>query len=88
MSQPFPEHKYLSGNFAPILFEADIAEYVNYVTPVEGVKAILRKRDPELAENQLIFPSPAYTKNCSFESELGGEMGRNVTKAFNDVLNG
>jgi spermidine/putrescine transport system substrate-binding protein len=68
--------------------QADIAEYVNYVTPVAGVKAILRKRDPELAENQLIFPSPSYTKNCSFESELGGEMGRNVTKAFNEVING
>ena len=39
--------------------QADIAEYVNYVTPVKGVKAILRKRDPELAENQLIFPSTA-----------------------------
>jgi spermidine/putrescine transport system substrate-binding protein len=68
--------------------QADIAEYVNYVTPVAGVKAILRKRDPELAENQLIFPSQSYTKNCSFESELGGELGRNVTKAFNEVLNG
>jgi spermidine/putrescine transport system substrate-binding protein len=68
--------------------QADIAEYVNYVTPVRGVKAILRKRDPELAESQLIFPSQAYTKNCSFESELGGELGRNVSKAFNEVLNG
>jgi spermidine/putrescine transport system substrate-binding protein len=68
--------------------QADIAENVNYVTPVEGVKAILRKRNPELAENQLIFPSQSYTKNCTFESELGGELGRNVTKAFNEVLNG
>jgi spermidine/putrescine transport system substrate-binding protein len=68
--------------------QADIAEYVSYVTPVKGVKAILRKRDPELAESQLIFPSQAYTKNCSFESELGGELGRNVSKAFNEVLNG
>jgi spermidine/putrescine transport system substrate-binding protein len=68
--------------------QADIAEYVNYVTPVSGVKAILRKRDPALAENQLIFPSPEYTKNCSFESKLGGELGRNVSKAFNEVLTG
>jgi len=68
--------------------QADIAEYVNYVTPVKGVKAILRRRDPALAENQLIFPSAEYTKNCSFESELGGELGRNVSKAFNEVLAG
>ena len=41
--------------------QADIAEWVNYVTPVAGVKGILRKRDPELARNQLIFPSKSYT---------------------------
>jgi spermidine/putrescine transport system substrate-binding protein len=62
--------------------QADIAEYVNYVTPVEGVKQILAKRDPALAHNQLIFPSPAYTKNCSFESALAGKLGEEVEKAF------
>jgi spermidine/putrescine transport system substrate-binding protein len=68
--------------------QADIAEYVNYVTPVEGVKEILAKRDPALARNQLIFPSEKYTKNCTFESELGGELGRNVQKAFTQAING
>ena len=32
---------------------ANIAEYVNYFCPVEGVKEILTKRNPELANNQL-----------------------------------
>ena len=68
--------------------QADIAEYVNYVTPVKGVKAILAKRDPALAKNQLIFPSQAYTKNCSFESELGGKLGEKITKEFNGVITG
>ena len=36
--------------------QADIAEFVQYVTPVDGVKDVLAKRDPKLAENQLIFP--------------------------------
>ena len=36
--------------------QANIAEYVNYVTPVEGVKQVLAKREPKLAKNQLIFP--------------------------------
>lgn len=66
--------------------QADIAEYVNYVTPVAGVKQILAKRDPALARNQLIFPSQAYTKNCSFESELGGKLGQRITQEFNEVL--
>jgi spermidine/putrescine transport system substrate-binding protein len=68
--------------------QADIAEYVNYVTPVEGVKPILAKRDPELARSKLIFPTASYTKNCTFEPVLDGEQGREVTKAFNAVVNG
>jgi spermidine/putrescine transport system substrate-binding protein len=68
--------------------QADIAEWVNYVTPVEGVKEILRKRDPQLAKNQLIFPSASYTKNCTFEPVLGGTQGEEVTKAFSQVVGG
>jgi spermidine/putrescine transport system substrate-binding protein len=69
--------------------QANIAEYVNYVTPVEGVKQVLAKRDPELASNQLIFPSSTFTKKCSatpvFKSE---EEELKVIKAFDAVLNG
>jgi spermidine/putrescine transport system substrate-binding protein len=68
--------------------QADIAAYVNYVTPVAGVKQILAKRNPALARNQLIFPSAKYTRNCTFEPVLPGELGDAVTKAFNAVVNG
>jgi spermidine/putrescine transport system substrate-binding protein len=67
--------------------QANIAAYVNYVTPVEGVKPILAKRDPELAENQLIFPSSSFTKNCSATPILEGEEEQKVVKAFDAVLN-
>ena len=67
--------------------QADIAEYVNYVTPVEGVKQIIAKRNPELAKSQLIFPSQSYTKNCSTEPALAGKLGEEVNKAFQTVLN-
>ncbi len=66
--------------------QADIAEYINYVTPVKGVKEILAKRDPALARNQLIFPSEEYTANCTFEPVLGGEQGRKVTEAFEAAI--
>jgi spermidine/putrescine transport system substrate-binding protein len=66
--------------------QADIAEYINYVTPVRGVKAILAKRDPALAKSQLIFPSERYTANCSFEPVLGGELGQEVTEAFQRAI--
>ncbi|HXV06273.1 MAG TPA: spermidine/putrescine ABC transporter substrate-binding protein [Solirubrobacterales bacterium] len=68
--------------------QANIAEYVNYVTPVEGVKPILEKREPALAKNQLIFPSASFTKNCSPTPTLEGEEEQKVLKAFNAVLNG
>jgi spermidine/putrescine transport system substrate-binding protein len=68
--------------------QADIAEYVNYVTPVEGVKPILQKREPELAKNQLIFPSAQFTKNCSTQPKLSGEEQQNITRAFDAVLTG
>jgi spermidine/putrescine transport system substrate-binding protein len=68
--------------------QADIAEYVNYVTPVKGVKPILAKRDPQLAKSKLIFPTKQFTRNCTFEPVLPGAQGREVTKAFNAVVNG
>jgi spermidine/putrescine transport system substrate-binding protein len=70
--------------------QADIAAYVNYVTPVSGVQEILRQRDPELAENQLIFPSAEFTKNCSTQTDPpgGAEGVQQVTEAFQDVITG
>jgi spermidine/putrescine transport system substrate-binding protein len=68
--------------------QADIAEYVNYVTPVEGVKPILAQREPELADNQLIFPSKSFTKNCFTQPKLSAEELQNVTRAFDAVVNG
>lgn len=68
--------------------QADIAEYVNYVTPVKGVQRILARRDPVLARSKLIFPTARYTQNCTFEPVLGGDQGEQVTKAFEQVVSG
>jgi spermidine/putrescine transport system substrate-binding protein len=68
--------------------QANIAAYVNYVTPVEGVKQIFEKQEPALAKNQLIFPSASFTKKCSPTPPLEGEEEQRVIRAFNAVLNG
>jgi spermidine/putrescine transport system substrate-binding protein len=68
--------------------QANIAAYVNYVTPVEHVQEILKKTEPEVAENDLIFPSASFTKNCSPTPTLEGNEEKNVLKAFDEVLNG
>ena len=68
--------------------QANIAEYVNYVTPVKGVQEILAKRDPELAKNELIFPTAEFTKNCSTQPALNGPEEEAVTQAFEGLLTG
>lgn len=68
--------------------EAQIEAYVNYVSPVKGVKEVLLKEEPEIAKNQLIFPSEEFTKNCSIQPSPTGEEEQNLNRAFNAVLNG
>jgi spermidine/putrescine transport system substrate-binding protein len=70
--------------------QADIAAFVNYVTPVAGVKEILHKRDPALANNQLIFPSPEFTKDCfPFQDPPGDQEAQNeVNAAWQEVISG
>jgi spermidine/putrescine transport system substrate-binding protein len=49
---------------------AQIAAYVNYVTPVKGAKEEAAKLDPELAANPLIFPDDeTLSKVVIFDSE-------------------
>ncbi|HEU5264955.1 MAG TPA: spermidine/putrescine ABC transporter substrate-binding protein [Gaiellaceae bacterium] len=47
---------YINSVYDPAV-AAKIAAYINYVTPVKGAKEELAKTDPELANNQLIFPN-------------------------------
>ncbi|HET9519760.1 MAG TPA: spermidine/putrescine ABC transporter substrate-binding protein [Candidatus Limnocylindrales bacterium] len=54
-------HKYTAELFIDFVYDpaiaAQIAAWVNYVTPVKGAKEVLAADDPELAESPLIFPS-------------------------------
>ncbi len=43
----------------------DITEYVLYISPVDGVRELAEKRNPELAKNPLVFPTPKFTRNCT-----------------------
>jgi spermidine/putrescine transport system substrate-binding protein len=47
---------YMNSIYDPAV-AAQIAAYVNYVTPVKGAKEVLAKTDPETAANPLIFPN-------------------------------
>jgi spermidine/putrescine transport system substrate-binding protein len=56
-------HPYAAETMMNFVYEpeiaAKIAAYVNYLSPVKGVKEVLLKSDPKIAKNPLIFPPPA-----------------------------
>jgi len=68
--------------------QAQIEAYVNYVSPVKDVKEVLLKEEPEVAKNQLIFPSSSFTAKCSIQPSPSSEEEQNLNRAFNAVLNG
>jgi spermidine/putrescine transport system substrate-binding protein len=67
---------------------AELAAWVNYVTPVVGAKEEAMKIDPALAENQLIFPSEEFMKNAFGFRSLTGAESVQFSKAFQDVILG
>jgi spermidine/putrescine transport system substrate-binding protein len=70
--------------------QADIAEYVNYVTPVDGVQEILTERDPKLGNDPLIFPTEDDIADCSEDPDPPGspEDVAEVEEAFQEVVSG
>ncbi|MEU7282682.1 spermidine/putrescine ABC transporter substrate-binding protein [Streptomyces sp. NPDC045431] len=52
---------------------AQLAAYINYVCPVEGVRDELAKIDPELASNTLIVPDKAMAAKSRAFRSLSGE---------------
>jgi spermidine/putrescine transport system substrate-binding protein len=66
--------------------QADIAEYVNYICPVNGVKEILTKRDPALGENQLIFPDEATLADAFIFRDLKPDEDQELSDAFQRVI--
>ena len=54
------EHPYAAETMMNYIYDpqvaAKIAAYVNYLSPVKGVKEVLLESDPEIANNPLIFP--------------------------------
>jgi spermidine/putrescine transport system substrate-binding protein len=65
---------------------ATIAAYVNYVTPVVGAKEVLAERDPELTENQLIFPNEETLANLHPYVTVDEEEDRRMTDAMAAVV--
>ena len=77
-------HKYTAELMIDFVYDpqiaAQIAAWVNYVTPVKGAKEALAAEDPELAENPLIFPPDDVLANLHIFKGLSEDE----ESAFND----
>lgn len=69
---------------------ADITEYVQYVTPVDGVQEIFAESQPKLANDPLIFPTEEEIADCSEDPDPPGspEDVADVEAAFQEVVSG
>jgi spermidine/putrescine transport system substrate-binding protein len=81
----FTAEKFIDFVYRPEV-QADIAEYVNYICPVKGVKEILVKRDREFFDNQLIFPDDAFLENTFIFRGLKPEEEQELDDAFQKVI--
>jgi spermidine/putrescine transport system substrate-binding protein len=68
--------------------QAQIEAYVNYVSPVAGTKEELLKDDPDIANNQLVFPDDKFTAKCDPQPTLKGEEEQTINQAFQAVVSG
>ena len=67
---------------------AELALWVNYISPVVGAQDAAAAMDPELAENQLIFPNAdTLAKSQAFRSLTGQEEQR-FASAWQNLLLG
>lgn len=67
---------------------AEVAAWVNYIPPVVGAKEAAIAIDPELAENQLIFPSDETLATTKMFKTLDGTEESEYGAAFQAVLLG
>ncbi|MCA0306094.1 MAG: spermidine/putrescine ABC transporter substrate-binding protein [Actinobacteria bacterium] len=67
---------------------AKVTEYVNYISPVAGAKEILVKKDPEIANNELIFPSDAVMARTQSFRALTAEEETAFNRQFQAVVTG
>ncbi|QZY52652.1 ABC transporter substrate-binding protein [Leucobacter tenebrionis] len=65
---------------------AQVAEYVQYVTPVAGAREAMEKLNPALAENPLIFPDDAMSKRIFDMRSLTAEEDNRYSQAYQRIL--
>jgi spermidine/putrescine transport system substrate-binding protein len=65
---------------------AELAAYVNYICPVQGAQDAMVDIDPELAENELIFPSESTLSSAKVFMALNEAQERIFEQGFQQVI--
>lgn len=65
---------------------AEVAAWVNYICPVAGAREAMEKIDPELVDNQLIFPDDDLLKNAVGLMNLTETQERDYEIQFQQVI--
>jgi spermidine/putrescine transport system substrate-binding protein len=83
-------HAYTAEKFIDYIYQpevqAPIEAYVNYICPVEGTKEVIAKTDEKLANNQLIFPDPAFLDNAHIFRGLKPDEETELNDAFQKLI--
>src|SRR4051794_7184646 len=82
-------HVYAAETMMNFVYEpaiaAKIALYVNYLSPVQGVKELVEKADPKLANNPLVFPSDEILAKLHPYPALSDADERTMKEAMAEV---
>ncbi|MDQ0095197.1 polyamine ABC transporter substrate-binding protein [Paeniglutamicibacter psychrophenolicus] len=65
---------------------AQVAAYVNFISPVQGAKEAMEKIDPELMNNPLIFPSESDLAKAHVFRSLSAEEETNFNSQFQTAI--
>ncbi|MET0978170.1 MAG: spermidine/putrescine ABC transporter substrate-binding protein, partial [Paeniglutamicibacter terrestris] len=65
---------------------AQVAAYVNFISPVAGAKEAMEKIDPSLMDNPLIFPSDEDLANAHVFRSLSAEEETNYGSQFQTAI--
>jgi len=65
---------------------AEVAAYVNYLTPIAGTQEAMQQLDPELAESEWIFPSDEKLSEATIFQPLDEETDAKYQAEFQAVI--
>ena len=83
------EHVYAAETMMNFVYEPEVAAklaiYVNYLSPVKGIREIVEKEDPDIANNPLIFPPDEITAKLHPYPALSEADEREMKQAMAQV---